>query len=222
MTTNTHQALLELIASNTDLKAYWEAQRTNHENRINTQESRVDTFLTEANARIANTPIEIDLRGQNPDLYYPVYMPMSANDPLVVRIQRVYLGTRDSGVGLAGLFLHFIAIGGSWGGNPIKMHLIYNHQTYLRTAAVLGFGGYYHPMVFLRGGYLYQGTSSLANPDIQILTEKTQYYTHATTEIYNKNAGPITDATVATSAGELSTNSAFENLGHVEVSLFEA
>lgn len=184
---------------------------------VNSMEGEVDQFLLNVNERLGNTPFEIDLRGLDGDSYYPVFLEMSAKRAIDLKIYRQYSYDRDGDASLAGLFLHVIAVGGSWGGNPIKMKVVSNEQTYLRTVGVIGFGGYSHPMVFLRGGYLYNGLSSESVQGVQIFTEKTTYYLHATDPKYNLTAGPVDDAAIDAYNGALPMSSSFVDLGRSNI-----
>ena len=186
--------------------------------RVGAKEIETDNFLLAAHDRIRNTPFEIDLRGLDLNLYYPVLLNMSNAEPIDLKIHRSYASDRDEEASYGGLFLHVIATGGSWGGNPITMKVISNEQTYHRTAGAIGFGGYSHPMVFLKGGYLYHGLSSQSEQSVQILTEQTTYYEHESDSKYNLTAGPTDDSEIDASDGVLAMSSSFVDLGRANIS----
>ena len=132
----------------------------------------------------------IDLTELNPEYFYPVRLQGNALYPLNVTLSRAYWAERASGISRAGLFTNFIFVGATWGGNPTRYYVVHNDQTYIQTLGALTLAGYYHPMFFLKGGYLYNLITNLKT-EVSIFSELTEYYKNTSEPKYNRWAGPI-------------------------------
>jgi hypothetical protein len=143
----------------------------------------------------------LDLSHLSANLFYPVII----NKGHVHRVCDYEISRYYSAPGpeLGGVFLRFSFVGHTWGGNPISIVIERNQQTYRLMAAALGLANYYHPVIFLRGGYEYNLISNKSNIEYVLYDVKSRYYHEELRPQYDSYIGPVDEATAIASAGGL-------------------
>ncbi len=169
---------------------------------------KLDFFNTEEAKNHISTGSynKIDLLHLNKDLFYPVRLIAQASYLNEFTISRHYHQSLPAGSELGALFLKFSFTGATWGGNPITMLINQSEQTYQLMCGALGIQNYYHPVVYLRGGYDYNLRSNNVNQQFVVYEQKSKYYqqyTNGDPSEYDSWCGPVDEAKAALSPGAL-------------------
>lgn len=202
------QDITELVRTANNLTDVVDSKIDDIDNKLNAGISGLEDWKTNAftSPEAINNVMEgcvkpVDLRHLSSSLFYPMIIHGgSANKTNEYEVSRYYAA---GGVELAGLFLKFSFVGHTWGGNPVTIVIHRNEQTYRITAGALGLANYYHPVVFLRGGYWYQLSANSPDVKFKIYETITEYYTNTTNPEYNSSVGPVDEAAATGSLGGL-------------------
>ncbi|MFT4925628.1 MAG: hypothetical protein ACI8WB_001721 [Phenylobacterium sp.] len=216
------QDITALVTASNSLTGVVENKIDDIDQKVNTTITGMEAWKTNAFTSAEATNLvapgcykTIDLQHLSTALYYPVVLGGSANYTNEYEICRWYSYSRTGAQpaeSLAALFLTFSFVGHSWGGNPISLMIHRAEQVINMTCAALGFASYYKPVVFLRGGYLYDMRSNVRDCPYTIYETQTLYYHNATTNIYDRTIGPVDEATAMASDGGLTMDPIYNTL----------
>ena len=143
-----------------------------------------------------------DLGGLDSGTYYPVLVEGgSSNRWNNFSVFRAYFDSYPP-LGLGFIGANFRFSGYSWGGNVCALYNDHYLVGYRNLLGIAGMRGYYYPVLFLRGGYLYRFRADF-QLNITVLTQSTQYRN----DQYGYTLGPISEATCRAHSGFLGDSS---------------
>lgn len=170
------------------------------------------------NAERINSPIihdddtVCDLGDLDSGTYYPVLVDGGASNRWNnFSIFRAYY-ERHPALGLGFIGANFRFSGRSWGGNVVALYNDHMLMGYRNLLGTCGLRGYYHPVVYLRGGYLYRFRADFAL-NLTVLTTSTQFRD----DQYSYTLGPVSEATLTANSkylGYENYSGAWRSLSH--------
>lgn len=138
----------------------------------------------------------IDLQHLSSSNYYPILIEGGQFDHAnEVEFCRGYAEPYSSSApGLAYVNLKFRFYGYSWGGSHVGLYVDFFQENYRNTVGLVGYRGYYNPVIFARGGYRYNYRTNFISS--WIIVESPTLVRNAGDQ-YDYGLGPISEATVA-------------------------